>query len=178
MSSPATSSSAPHWRSVPETVLGVISDTHGKDQRTEVGLRLLEDAGAQLILHLGDIGSDAVIDRMVGRNVRIVLGNVDPPDMGRYASLVDLTVDHPTMRLVVAGRMIGATHGHLASELDGLMAEKPDYLLHGHSHVIRDQRIGETRVLNPGAVHRAATWSVAILEPEQDRFEILEIPKE
>ena len=165
------------WVSVPETVLGVISDTHGKAERTELGLRLLEDAGAELFLHLGDIGSDAVIDRMVGRNVRIVLGNVDPPAIGHYASLVDLVVDHPTMCLEVAGRRIGATHGHLDSELDRLMVEKPDYLLHGHTHVARDQMIGETRVLNPGAVQRAATWSVAILEPGNDRFEILEIPR-
>ena len=166
------------WVSLPETVLGLISDTHGQAERTEAALRRLEDAGAELILHLGDVGSDAVVDRMVGRNVRIVLGNVDSTSLGRYAGILDLVVDHPAMRLEISGRRIGATHGHLSSEMDRLLAEKPHYLLHGHSHVAGDRRIGETRVLNPGAVQRAAIRSVAILEPGVDRFEILEIPRD
>ena len=164
------------WIRLPESVIGIISDTHGRAERTESAVRMLEDAGAELILHLGDVGSDAVLDRLVDRRVRIVLGNVDPPDLARYATLLEITVDHPTMRLEVDGRRIGATHGHLSPELDRLVAEAPDYLLHGHSHVARDERIGSTRVLNPGAVHRAAVRSVAILEPRRDRFEILELP--
>ena len=165
------------WESVPETVIGILSDSHGQAERTELGLTMLEEAGAELFLHLGDLGSDAVVDRLVGRHARIVLGNVDPPDIGRYASLVDVVVDHPTIRLEVAGRRVGATHGHLTNELDRLMTARPHYLLHGHTHVARDERIGGTRVLNPGALQRAAVWSVAILEPGADRFEILEIPR-
>ena len=157
-------------------VLGVISDTHGAAERTELGLRVLEDAGAELFLHLGDVGSETVVDRLVGRSVRLVLGNVDPPGIGHYASILELAVDHPSMRLVIAGRRIAATHGHLEGEVDRLVAEAPDYLLHGHTHRARDERIGPIRFLNPGAVRNAEGGSVAILDPVRDRFEILEIP--
>jgi predicted phosphodiesterase len=39
-----------------------------------------------------------------------------------------------------------------------------DLLLHGHSHRMRNERVGRTRVVNPGALHRAAVRTVGIVE--------------
>ena len=46
-----------------------------------------------------------------------------------------------------------------------------DFLLHGHTHVPRDERIGATRVFNPGAVGRAdkgapASWAWLRIETD------------
>jgi predicted phosphodiesterase len=56
-----------------------------------------------------------------------------------------------------------------------LAAQEHDYLLHGHTHVRRDERVGKTRVINPGALHRAAEKTVALLDLAADRLEYLRI---
>jgi predicted phosphodiesterase len=50
-------------------------------------------------------------------------------------------------------------------------------VLHGHTHEIRDERVGLTRVINPGALHRAARYTAAVLEPASDRLEIIVVPR-
>jgi hypothetical protein len=56
------------------------------------------------------------------------------------------------------------------------LAQGVDYLCHGHTHVVRDERIGQTRVINPGALFRAARYTVALLDMAADRLEIVQVP--
>ncbi len=168
----------PPWINLPDDRIGLLSDTHGVVDRTEFALECLLKAGATTILHLGDLGSEQVIDRLAGLPVRLLFGNVDEDRaFSTYASRLDLVVDHPTMRLVVGGRRIIATHGHLESEMTQAVEARPDFIIHGHTHLIRDETIDGIRILNPGAVHRAAVWSVATLEPATGRFSVIELPR-
>ncbi len=97
--------------------------------------------------------------------------------MRRYAEGAGVTVDHPMGMLEVAGKRIAWTHGHL----DHLMAEAldagVDYLFHGHSHELRDERIGSTRVINPGALFRARRYTAALLDPASDTLSIVEVTR-
>jgi predicted phosphodiesterase len=43
----------------------------------------------------------------------------------------------------------------------------------GHSHVPSEQRSGRVRIINPGALYRAATKTVALLDLARDRLEFL-----
>ena len=168
----------PPWTTLPDDRIGLLSDSHGVVDRTDFALECLLKAGATTILHLGDLGSEQVIDRLAGLPVRLVFGNVDEDRaFSTYASHLDLVVDHPTMRLVVGGRRIIATHGHLESEIAQAVESQPDFIIHGHTHLIRDETIDGIRFLNPGAVHRAAVWSVATLEPATGRFSVIELPR-
>ncbi len=156
--------------------IGLLSDSHGEAARTGRALDLLLDRGADLLIHLGDLGSEAVVDRLAGLPAMIVLGNVDPPSLGRYAEWLGIAVDSRVVHLQVGGRRLAATHGHLEEVWTDLVATAPDYLLHGHTHEVRDERHGGIRFVNPGAVDRADRWTVAMLEPEFDRLEIMDIP--
>ncbi|MEE2895902.1 MAG: YfcE family phosphodiesterase [Planctomycetota bacterium] len=156
--------------------IGLLSDSHGEAARTGRALDLLLDRGADLLIHLGDLGSEAVVDRLAGLPAMIVLGNVDPPSLGRYAEWLGIAVDGRAVHLQVGGRRLAATHGHLEEVWTDLVATAPDYLLHGHTHEVRDERHGGIRFVNPGAVDRADRWTVAMLEPEFDRLEIMDIP--
>jgi predicted phosphodiesterase len=51
----------------------------------------------------------------------------------------------------------------------------PDYLLFGHSHEVADYREGPTRWINPGALHRAAEWTVGLLDLANDAYTVLTI---
>ncbi|MDA1025415.1 MAG: YfcE family phosphodiesterase [Planctomycetota bacterium] len=166
------------WTTLQDDRIGLLSDTHGVVDRTELAIECLLKAGATTILHLGDLGSEQVIDQLVGLPVRLVFGNVDQDRaFSTYASRLDLVVDHPTMRLCVGGRRIIATHGHLETEMAQAVEARPDFIIHGHSHLIRDETLDGIRFLNPGAVHRAAVWSVATLEPATGRFSIIQLPR-
>ncbi|MEC8321162.1 MAG: YfcE family phosphodiesterase [Planctomycetota bacterium] len=156
--------------------IGLLSDSHGEAARTGRALDLLLDRGADLLIHLGDLGSEAVVDRLAGLPAMIVLGNVDPPSLGRYAEWLGIAMDGRAVHLQVGGRRLAATHGHLEEVWTDLVATAPDYLLHGHTHEVRDERHGGIRFVNPGAVDRADRWTVAMLEPEFDRLEIMDIP--
>jgi predicted phosphodiesterase len=57
-----------------------------------------------------------------------------------------------------------------------LLAARPDYLLTGHSHLAGDRRDGPTRRINPGALHEADEFSVALLDLETDIVRFLAVP--
>ncbi len=159
--------------------LGVLSDSHGHAETTARAVKTLVTHGAEMLLHLGDIGSDEVIDELVGHRARVVFGNCDDDieAMTRYAGLVGVIVDHPMGRLEIDGCRIAFTHGHVESLMRAALDDGVDYLLHGHTHTVQDQRVGRTRVINPGALHRATRYTCALLDPSGNRVRWLEIGK-
>ena len=46
----------------------------------------------------------------------------------------------------------------------------PDYIFHGHTHIQRDERVRSTRIINPGALHRASHYTVATLHLSTDQL--------
>ena len=70
------------------------------------------------------------------------------------------------------GEHLAATHGHRETILDGLIGgQQFPYVCHGHSHRVRDERIGRTRVINPGALHHAKVHTIAMLDTDTDMLE-------
>lgn len=127
----------------------VLADTH--DHLPENLEALADDVDE--IWHLGDLCAPSLLVRLenIGRPVTLVRGNCDTePD---WPLQVDLHRNGVRFRLV-----------HIPpSEAPG----KVDVLLHGHTHVPRDERLGGLRFLNPGCVTRpdkGAPPSIATLE--------------
>lgn len=157
--------------------LGLLADSHGRVNVTRDAVKLLRDRGCDLLLHLGDLGSEGVIDELVGHPVRIVLGNCDDDALGRYAEHVGVPNAHPAGRLDLDGTTVFFTHGHIEGLMRAALAEGVRYLLHGHSHEPRDDMVGGTRVINPGALHRAARYTAAVLEPATGALEFIEVAR-
>lgn len=146
---------------------------------------MLIEQGADLLIHLGDIGSVEVIDALAATHpttgsqieAHAVLGNCDhdADALARYAQ--DLGVEmHPRFgAFEIDGKRIVFTHGHLGSVLQDAIADGTDYLLHGHTHLRSDDRVGKTRVINPGALFRAAQHTVALLTPASGGLRVLEV---
>lgn len=158
------------------TQYGLLSDSHGQAARTGRAAQILIDAGARTLLHLGDLGSAEVIDalavasKMRRVEARIVFGNVDAniAALARHAREAGLIVDHPMGWLEPAGGDLVYLHGDDADDKRTALAAEVRYLCHGHTHVRLDQRDGKTRVINPGALCRAAGYSVALLDTGRD----------
>ena len=156
-------------------LIGLLSDSHGRAAITRRGVALLVDQGARVLVHLGDIEAVEVIDALVVQGVesRLVFGNTDweTGDLARYAGGLGVTVDDPAGRLDVGGgRVLVYTHGHHRGVVTEALSERVAYLCHGHTHERRDERVGPTRVINPGALFRAATHTVALLDTDKDEL--------
>ena len=53
----------------------------------------------------------------------------------------------------LGGIKIAVTHGHLPGKLDQLIrSQRYTFVFHGHTHRKRDEMVGKTRVINPGAL--------------------------
>lgn len=155
--------------------IGLLSDSHGWADTTRVGVDILLDHGAQMLLHMGDICGMDVLEALMADNVEahIVFGNVDwdADSLGRYAKELGITVQDPIGQIELDdGRRINFMHGHDTTGMVRVLSEQPAYLCLGHSHLQRDERIGATRVINPGALFRAAEYSVALLDTDSDEL--------
>ena len=142
---------------------------------TRRAVATLVSQGATILLHLGDICSLSVIDALIvdpPLQSRLVFGNNDWDDiasMTRYAQRLDIHVDHPVGRLEVGnGKTLAFLHGDDPRAMMQALEEKVAYLCHGHTHRAADHRQQHTRIINPGALHRAREYSVALLDTDQD----------
>jgi putative phosphoesterase len=127
----------------------VLADTHNK-----LPQMILDVApGAEEIWHLGDVCSERILDelRAVGLPVTIVRGNCD--SNFDWPLVIDLEREGRKFRLQ-----------HIPPEIP---PDDVDVLLHGHTHVPRNERRGNVLFLNPGCVTRpnqGSPPSVAWLE--------------
>jgi putative phosphoesterase len=131
----------------------VLGDTHDK---VPANLEPLA-AGADEIWHLGDVCSPVILQTIetFGPPVTVVRGNCD--SNFEWPLTVDLKRNRVRFRLV----HIPPDHA----------PDDVEVVLHGHTHVPRDERVGRVRFLNPGCVTRpnqGAAPSVGILEIATD----------
>jgi len=127
----------------------VLADTHDRlpDSVKEIAKHADES------WHLGDVCAEAVLDefRAIGPRVIVVRGNCDT------------NIERPLV--------LDLVRGGLKFRLQHVPPDRPpddvDILLHGHTHVPRNERRGRVLFLNPGCVtrpNRGAPPSVAWLE--------------
>lgn len=135
--------------------IGIIADTHDDVGNLGVALEALRAEGVATILHCGDVCEPYVIRALAGFDVWIAQGNMDRDfklaqaveerlGHGRFAWLQKPTLD---------GYRVAMLHGENEEVLGNLIASgEYAYILYGHTHRRRDQTIGRTRVINPGAL--------------------------
>jgi len=127
----------------------VLADTHNRlpERVTEIA------KSADEIWHLGDVCAESVLDELRGirPGVTVVRGNCDS------------NLDWPLV--------VDLVRGGLKFRLQHIppddLPDDVDVVLHGHTHVPRNERRGNILFLNPGCVTRAnqgAPPSVAWLE--------------
>lgn len=153
-------------------LIGIMSDSHGREGTVARALALFDTLGVEYVIHCGDVGGAEVFDHLVGRRCSFVWGNTDWPSgsLKRYLHTVGLPQppDPPPLRLELEGKLILVFHGHEANFAPAVESGEADYVLHGHTHAPRDERVGRTRLINPGALFRAAKKTVATLNPGTD----------
>jgi putative phosphoesterase len=157
--------------------IGILSDTHDQVARTIEAVARLIAEGAELLIHCGDFTRPAVVEKLAGLPSYAVLGNndFDVKGLRREFALIGGTLLGRGGIFECAGKRLAVTHGDSSTELRRLLKETPDYLFLGHSHGFEDRREGATRCVNPGALHRAPRWTVALLDLDTDALTMLTV---
>jgi len=136
--------------------IGILSDTHNNLKNLQTALALFKTQGIQTLIHCGDFTGVEVVQRLAGFRMICAFGNGDIASGEIREALLAQNPEN-YVGMVYTGRIGGAriavTHGHLPGRVDELVhSGEYDYVFIGHSHQHKDERIGFTRLINPGAL--------------------------
>ena len=160
-------------------LVGVLSDTHGRTDTTAQGIKLLRSAGAEYLIHCGDVGGERILDLLVGVPSAFVWGNCDYDQyaLQRYSQIIGVSCRGALGRKTFDGRTISFLHGDDHRQMHRILEDQDcDLLLHGHTHVRGVKDVGRIRVVNPGALHRAMVRTVALIDTTTRDVRFLTVP--
>jgi putative phosphoesterase len=147
--------------------IAVLSDTHSRYATVEKALALLQQRRVNFLLHCGDIDDAETVWLFQGFTAHFVFGNCDWDRTSLRQAIhgIGETLHEGWGQLELEGVKIAWLHG----DDRGLLHDVEhsgyfDYLFYGHTHRAAEHRTGPTRVINPGALHRAPVKTFAILD--------------
>jgi putative phosphoesterase len=153
--------------------IAILSDTHSRYGTIETALQLVERQRVELILHCGDI-EDSEAVWLFPPNTHFVFGNCDTERASIRQAVHGLgaTLYEPFGKLEWHGVIVAWLHGDDRKLMRDLEHSGDlDYLFYGHTHVADERRTGPTRVINPGALHRARPKTFLVLDLESGATE-------
>ncbi len=158
--------------------IGILSDTHSRYATVGRALEELHRRGVTTVLHCGDIEDAATVALFGGLEAHFVFGNCDHDREELRAAVADLgaTLHGDWGQVEREGVRIAFTHGddkHLLRDLEHSGAFH--YLFYGHTHRAEEHRTGPTRVINPGALHRARPKTFVVLAPGSGEVEAVTV---
>lgn len=157
--------------------IGIISDTHDNLRNLEAALEMLRAKEVTNLFHCGDVCGPDVIRALAGFDVWIAQGNMDRSlDLAQTAKTVMGSNRMAWLQNhTLNGYPVAMIHGDNEKVLGNLITSgEYTYVFHGHTHRRRDQKIGRTRVINPGALggarYQARSFCVLDLTTGEVRF--------
>ena len=133
-------------------LLGVISDTHvnprgGRELPFEV-IDLFERFEVDLLVHAGDANCEDVLERL-----SLIAPLVAVPGNNENAFLKRALPDHVTLK--IGPHTVGVVHGHRGinarQSAREVFQDRADFVIYGHSHIPKIERIDNTVYFNPGS---------------------------
>jgi len=171
----------PRWEDAGVRVV-LLSDTHAPRFWKRLPPAVTEHlAGADLILHAGDVCVPSVLDELAAyAPVRVVQGNNDGPEVAAWGATETLELELEGLRVAMI-HDAGAKQGRAAR----MRRRFPEaqLVVFGHSHIPLDETGGPTdgrsvRVVNPGSPtdkRRQPFRTLGLLDVRDGRIERLEI---
>ena len=161
-------------------MIGIISDTHENEEAIKKAVKIFKRKNVDFAVHCGDIVCPPMLEHFKGLKMKFVYGNNDGERTGLNSKSKGLgwgeVADEKEFEH--NGKKFYVYHGTKKKKLDAaIKSNKYDHVLTGHTHIKRDERIGKTRVINPGALFRIYPYTIALLDAEKDRLDFVEIKR-
>jgi putative phosphoesterase len=154
--------------------IGIVSDTHGNRRMVTHALADLRERGITTVLHCGDIDDAETVEMFRGFTMHFVFGNCDTDKGALRAAIADIgaTLHEHFGSIELEGVKLAFTHGdntHIMRDVE--RSGYYDFLFYGHTHQAEEHLSGPTRIINPGALHRARPKTFVVLDPSSREVE-------
>jgi uncharacterized protein len=147
--------------------IGIVSDTHGNRRMVTRALAELRERGITTVLHCGDIDDAETVEMFRGFTMHFVFGNCDIAKGPLRAAMADIgaTLHDHFGSVELEGVKLAFLHGDNTTLMrDVERSGYYDFLFYGHTHQAEEHQSGPTRIINPGALHRARPKTFVVLD--------------
>lgn len=162
--------------------IAIISDTHDNVPNLEKALVWMNKNNIEQIIHCGDLCAPAILIKVLAPNfsgpIHMVFGNVEDRELlpKKVADFEHVTHYGDEGELEVDGKKIVFVH---FPEQGKKLAQssKYDLVFYGHDHKPWEEKIGQTRLINPGTLaglFYKATFAVYNTKTDKLELKILE----
>lgn len=159
-------------------LIGIVSDTHEDVRMIVRAVKIFTTRSPALVIHCGDIISPPVLERFATLPMKLVYGNNDGERSGLKKKCGELGFGEiqDSLTFEFAGKSFFVNHGTSSRVIEEAAdSQQFDYVLHGHTHLQRNEERGKTRIINPGALFAAEPLSIAFLQPDTGVVEFVEV---
>lgn len=141
--------------------IGIISDTHDDLENTKKAIRLFNQELVDCVFHAGDYIFPVIISLFENLNKNTIFygvrGNNDGELIGikeKFNRLDNAVFMNDFGKIKINEKKIGIYHGTNQLLTDTLIESQLfDILIFGHTHIKRNEKRGNTIVLNPGPLN-------------------------
>lgn len=156
--------------------LAIISDSHDNIPNMEKTLTWINQNNVELIIHCGDLAAPSMLTKVIAPKfsgeVHFVHGNVGDPEFLEKSArdFLNVKVHGVVGQIEVDGKKIAFTH-FPEKALELAKKDEFDLVFYGHTHKPWEEKIGRTRLVNPGTLagmfYRA---TFAVYDTKSDRL--------
>ena len=147
--------------------IGILSDTHKKEKRSQKVVDLLVKNGAEFLIHAGDIVKTEMLDQLVATELRYVAvyGN---NDAHLHTVHNDYNLVQEPHYFKLGGNKFKLMH------LPFFMSPDADVIIYGHTHTFDCEFTNGTLFLNPGeaCARNKPVSECAMLEITDEQFKV------
>jgi uncharacterized protein len=162
-------------------MIGIISDTHEQVELVKKATEIFKQNNVDFAVHCGDIISPSTLSNYQGLKMKFIFGNCDGERAGLNTMAKKLGFEEiqDEKEFEYLTKKFYVYHGTDFSMLnEKIQSNKYDYVLTGHTHLKKDEKINNTRVINPGALFNADPKTIALLDVEKDTLMFIEVKNE
>jgi putative phosphoesterase len=150
------------------TKIAIFSDSHDQIQHLERALQAAQAAGAEALLHCGDLCAPFMLARMAQKfsgPIHVIFGNND----GDGRLLQTIAAQYPHVKLygiyaevTIANRTLALIHYPEPAQRIAQSGQL-DLVCYGHNHQKKHEQIGRCHLVNPGellGMYGPPTWGL------------------
>jgi hypothetical protein len=162
--------------------IAIISDSHDNLPNIEKALDWISREKINFIIHCGDLAAPSMLAEIItpkfSGEFHLVHGNVGDPELLEKIAqdFPNVTIHGKVGQIEVDGKKIAFTH-FPEKALDLAKKNEFDLIFYGHTHKPWEEKIGQTRLVNPGTLagmFYKATFAVYNTETDKLELKILE----
>lgn len=132
--------------------IGIIGDTHDNIPNIKKAVQLFKRKKVAFVIHAGDIVAPKTVELFKGLNMIFVQGNCDGDAEKLKEKISEIGGKFfigGFGEIEMGGKRFAITHK--PTVIENILGAKYDFIIYGHTHEKKVEKIGKVVVINPGS---------------------------